>query len=147
MSKIYIKITNTGWYCDDCGFIDSYEATINFKNKNLTAFYDGHFGYGDLHYEFESDQNLMFIFSHFKNEFMEMGLSDIKNIDFTDDGSQYFYNVTIIFNDSEETLSIPEQSIFKELFSHIGLDSTFEYIDESKQQSTYQYEDFYDNEA
>lgn len=72
---------NSGWYCEDCGYIGDYELLCKFDGVKKTFCHDGHFGNGELGGDTFSLNNLKFILDQFTEEFLK---NKIKFIDFTD---------------------------------------------------------------
>ena len=136
-----LTINNTGWYCDDCGSIYDYDIIVNFKGKTLTAYCDNHFGNGDLDSEFDSQSNLIFIFDYFKDELLELGLTQIESIEYGYDEDNSYYDITVILNNNKETIRVNEYNLIQETFKHIGIDLQIETIDNSNFQR-YDYDDY-----
>lgn len=135
--NIDFVLTNEGWYCDDCGYIDSYSLTVDFLGKQFSGYHDGHFGYGELYSELDSEQNLRTIFEFFSKEFESIGLTELKTFDFDDDGKDYFYNITIVRNSVEETFKVSYNDTFKDIFSILGIDFNLQVEDKSSKRTVW----------
>lgn len=142
--NIDFTLVNEGWYCDDCGYIDSYSLTVEFLGKQFSGDHDGHFGYGELYSELDSEQNLRTIFEFFSKEFESIGLTELKTIDYEDDGENYFYNITIIKNGVEETIKVSDHEMFKDFFSFLDIEYNLTVEDNSSERIDW--DEYDDNE-
>lgn len=94
-----------GWNCECCGYIYDYNLVCYFDGIEKTFSYDGHFGKGDLHCDWNSPENLDFIVNEFKEQFEKKSivLVSVKDRQYDENKNIHYSTFELLINGENKT--------------------------------------------